>query len=140
MCETGESKDTSATPYAASTFASCAYPNDGIPSTPAFQFTGYPFTPVAAVAQTDSNPETAGPTMFSLHCLCEGSSSVFPVQACHNTTISGLVEQVQQMAGLANVSFVELELWKVSLWHCVRGETYFTPLPTGRHRSHTVQS
>jgi len=101
------------------------------------------FTPVAAVAHhmtTESNPETAGTTMFSLHCLCEGSSSVFPVQACHDTMISGLVEQVQQMAGLAEVSFIELELWKVSLWHCVRGETYFTPLPTGRHRSHTVQS
>lgn len=52
---------------------------------------------------------------MSLHCLSEGSSSVFPVQVCHDTTIAGLIEQVQRKAGQGEVSFVELELWKVRL-------------------------
>jgi hypothetical protein len=46
---------------------------------------------------------TAGPpppNNMSLHCLCEGSSSVFLVQVCHDTTIVGLIEQVQKNAGL----------------------------------------
>jgi hypothetical protein len=56
------------------------------------------------------------PPLFLLHCLCEGTSSVFPVFVYRDTTIPGLVEQVKQMAGLGEVSFVELELWKVSAW------------------------
>ena len=110
-------------PYHPSTtaFASGPSPNSRwIPSTPTIATGGHPITPMAAAANTASHPETAGtmappPNKISLHCLCEGSSSVFPVQVCHDTEIAGVVEQVQKKAGLGEVSFVELELWKVRL-------------------------